>query len=517
MGKLLNTKNIYKIIAIGALALLILGIIPLIYIGRYAHPCADDFTYGYYTHAIWSTTKSLPQTLQWAFRQVKITYDTWQGTFSSAFLMALSPAIWGEEYYFLSPIILIGMMVLAYFSLGYVILVKLLRTSKSIWVIISSLVTFLIIETVPSPVNAYYWYNGAVHYNFMHSCMILLFAAMLSVENGFGRVKEILLYIAACILSVLCGGSNYSTALIGFLGLTFLIGLKWLLGQRKLWKLLPWGIYAFSFYKNVTAFGNTIRQSNFTQESPVKAVADSFIQGVHWSRHWFTLQIVLFVLLLIPFLWKAMENTRFKFPVPVVVSALSLCAVSCMFTPSLYAMGGSGPDRLINIIKMWFCLLLFVNEGYWLGYIRRKVAEGRPVFLHKMIQQVVQHVKRNLIVNKGLSRKAVMTSNVGIIIYTAAILCLLFISFVVNVETRQFDYGAYAAYVSLKAGEAQTYDREYEERLEILNGPDKEVTLKPFSVKPWLLCFDDITEDAADWRNGAVANWYYKNSVVLGE
>ena len=29
--------------------------------------------------------------------------------------------------------------------------------------------------------------------------------------------------------------------------------------------------------------------------------------------------------------------------------------------------------------------------------------------------------------------------------------------------------------------------------------------------------FDDITEDAADWRNGAVANWYYKDSVVLGE
>ncbi len=492
MRNILNLKNTYKIIAIGAFVLLILGIIPLIYIGRYAHPCADDFTYGYYTHAIWSTTKSLPQTLDWAFRQVKITYDTWQGTFSSAFLMALSPAIWGEEYYFLSPIILIGMMVLAYFSLGYVILVKLLRTSKSIWVIISSLVTFVIIETVPSPVNAYYWYNGAVHYNFMHSCMILLFAAMLGVENDSGRLKEILLYIAACILSVLCGGSNYSTALIGFLGLTFLIGLKWLLGQRKLWKLLPWGIYAFSFYKNVTAFGNTIRQSNFTQASPVKAVADSFIQGVHWSRHWFTLQIILFVLLVIPFLWKAVERTEFKFPVPVLVSALSLCSISCMFTPSLYAMGGSGPDRLINIIKMWFCLLLFVNEGYWLGYIRRRMAEGRFDFLQKLL---------------GLSLP----------LYTAGILCLLLAAFVVNVKDRQFDYSSYAAYVSLKAGEAQTYDREYKERLEILNGPDKEVTLKLFSVQPWLLYFDDITEDATDWRNGAVANWYYKDRVVLGE
>lgn len=508
MRKFLNNQNTYKIIAIGAFVLLIIGIIPLIYIGRYAHPCADDFTYGYYTHAIWSTTKSLPQTLDWAFRQVKITYDTWQGTFSSAFLMALSPAIWGEEYYFLSPIILIGMMVLAYFSLGYVILVKLLRTSKSIWVIISSLVTFLIIETVPSPVNAYYWYNGAVHYNFMHSCMILLFAAMLCVENGSGRLKEILLYIASCILSVLCGGSNYSTALIGLLGLTFWIGLKWLLGQRKLWKLLPWGIYVFSFYKNVTAFGNTIRQSNFTQASPVKAVADSFIQGVHWSRHWFTLQIVLFVLLLVPFLWKAVANTGFRFRVPVLVSALSLCAISCMFTPSLYTMGSSGPDRLINIIKMWFCLLLFVNEGYWLGYFRRMMVRGRLVFMKKLL---------NFPDRLGRWLQRVGGAGMGLCIYTAAILCLLFISFVVNVETRQFDYGAYAAYVSLKAGEAQTFDREYWERVEILNGPEKNVILKPFSVEPWLLYFDDITEDATDWRNGAVANWYYKDSVVLGE
>ena len=498
--------NTYKIIAIGAFLLLVLGLIPIIYIGRYAHPCADDFTYGYYTHAIWSTTKSLPQTLQWAFRQVKITYDTWQGTFSSVFLMALSPAIWGENCYLWTPIILIGMMLAAYFSFGYVALVKLLRTSKSIWVILSSLVSFVIIQSVPSPVNAYYWYNGAVHYNFMHSCTVLLFTVMLYAEVSSKRAANVLLMVAACILSVLCAGANYSTALLGLLGLCSLVGLKFFLGQRSAWKLLPLGIYIFSFYKNVTAFGNTIRKSNFEQASPVQAVGDSFIQGVHWSRHWFTLQIILFALLVIPFLWKAVEKTKFKFPVPVLVSALSLCSISCMFTPSLYTMGGSGPDRLINIIKMWFCLLVFVNEGYWLGYIRRMIASGRLVFMKRLVSD-----------NLARLMQRVTGAGMGLYIYTAVILSLLFISFVVNVETRQFDYGAYAAYVSLKAREAQTFDREYWGRIEILKGPEKNVTLKPFSVKPWLLYFDDITEDAADWRNGAVANWYGKDSVVLGE
>ena len=145
---------------------------------------------------------------------------------------------------------------------------------------------------------------------------------------------------------------------------------------------------------------------------------------------------------------------------------------------------------------MWFCLLLFVNEGYWLGYLRRKMAEGKPAFIQSALQRVCKLDLR---------------------LYIAGILCLVFICFVVKVEDRLFDYSSYAAYVSLKAGEAQTYDREYWERVEILNGPEKNVTLKAFSVKPWLLYFDDITEDATDWRNGAVANWYYKDSVVLEE
>lgn len=496
MKKLFDSKNAYKLIAAGAVALLILGIIPLIYIGRYAHPCADDFTYGMYTHGIWKTTGSLSQTLYWALRQVKITYDTWQGTFSSTFLMALSPAIWGEDCYSWSPVILIGMMVFAHVTFCYVVLVKLLKAPKSIWLTVSSMITFLLIEAVPSPINAYYWYNGAVHYNFMHSCAVSLFAVMLYIEGSKKRAVNVGLYLAACLLSVLCAGANYSTALLGFLGLTFLVALKWFLGQKSFWKLLPWGVYACSLFMSVTAPGNHIRQENFSQATPVRAVIDSFIQCIHWSGQWMTLQVILFMLLLAPFLWKAVKNTEFTFPVPIAVSLLSVCAVACMFTPSLYAMGGSGPDRLINITKMWFLLLLFVNEGCWLGYLGRRL-KGRVPALVRKLQGYV--------------------GKIDIRLYTVGVLALLFVSFVVNVEDRLYDYSSYAAYVSLKAGEAQAFDREYQERLEILNGPGDEVTVKAFEVKPWLLYFDDITEDPYDWRNAAVAFWYDKMRVSLEE
>lgn len=490
----MKTEKIYKYIAAGALLLLAAAIVPLIYIGRYAHPCADDFTYGLYTHAIWSTTKSFPQTLLWALRQVKISYDTWQGTFSSAFIMALSPAIWGDNCYIWSPIILIAMMVIAHLSLGYVLLVKFLKTSKSIWCIISSLVTFMMIEMMPSPVNAYYWFNGAVHYNFMHSCAILLFTAVLYIEVSHKKGINVALYFVACICSVLCAGSNYSTALFGLLGLSFLVVLKFLVGQKSKWKLLPWGIYVFALYKSVTAYGNTIRQEEFAQSGAADAIFHAFVQGQHWIRHWFTLPVFLFVLLLAPFLWKAVRDTEFRFPLPGMVTLLSFCSVSCMFTPSLYAMGISGPDRLINIIKIWFILVLFVNEGYWLGYFGRCLREKHVVLWEAFKQRL---------------------TGAKLCAYCGVIACAILAVFVLKVETRGFDYCSYAAYVSLKAGEAQAFDREYWERVELLESEEEDIVLEPFSVKPWLLFFDDVTEDATDWRNAAVANWYYKKSVVL--
>ena len=107
----------YTQVALALFLLLLIAIIPLVIIGFYAHPCADDYSYGYYTHGFWSTTGSLSETLRWACHQVKATYDTWQGTFSSVFLMALSPAIWGEGYYFLTSIIMLTMIIVPHFYL----------------------------------------------------------------------------------------------------------------------------------------------------------------------------------------------------------------------------------------------------------------------------------------------------------------------------------------------------------------------------------------------------------------
>lgn len=43
----------------------------------------------------------------------------------------------------------------------------------------------------------------------------------------------------------------------------------------------------------------------------------------------------------------------------------------------------------------------------------------------------------------------------------------------------------------------------------------QDVELQELSVKPYVLYFDDITNNPDDWRNTAVAEYYNKSSVIL--
>lgn len=477
-------KKPYVQIALVMVSILVIAIIPLIIIGFYAHPCADDYTYGYYTHGFWSSTGSLSQTLKWAFHQVKSTYDTWQGTFSSVFLMSLSPAIWGEGYYFLTPIIMLTMIVVPHFYLLKQLMVGFFHSPKSLWLITGSGICFLLIETMFSPVEGLFWYNGAVHYVFMHGCMIMLFGILIKMWNMAKTSRKVILCLPACFLAVMCGGSNYPTALLGILGTTAIVVLM-IWKQKFVYGLLPLIIYALSFYFNVTAYGNSIRQTNFEKSSPLAAILDSFAEMFTHVGNWMTLPVILFILLMIPFLWQIVDTDKFSFRFPLLISVVSFCSNACMLTPGLYAMGLSGAGRTINIVKLWFILLLFVNEAYWLGYIKRRFGNRLP------------------------NRK------IDVRIWTGGVLLMVLIAFVINVEGRLTNYSSYAAYVSLRAGEAVQFHQEYQERVEVLTSDESMVTIEAFTTKPYLLYFDDITTDVYDWRNQAIARWYGKERVYL--
>lgn len=211
-----NTKDkSTTIIMIISLSVLVLSIIPLLLVGRYAVPSADDFAYGYPAHLCWEDTHSFFKTLCATVDNVILSYHTWQGTFSSIFLMTLQPSVWSEQLYFLTPIIMLTSLIFSHFYLLYILLVKKLQISKSLWVTLSSILCLLLIETVVSPVDSFYWFNGSVHYTFMHSIMLILVACVLHYPYITGKISKIILFLIATLSCVLCGGANYATALCG--------------------------------------------------------------------------------------------------------------------------------------------------------------------------------------------------------------------------------------------------------------------------------------------------------------
>ena len=87
------------------------------------------------------------------------------------------------------------------------------------------------------------------------------------------------------------------------------------------------------------------------------------------------------------------------------------------------------------------------------------------------------------------------------------------LAFAVLISTGEKAWG-YEAFIELYLGEPQQYSQEYLEREDILlNSSGQDAIVSSYSIKPLVLYFDDISDDANDWKNAAVADFYDVNSV----
>jgi hypothetical protein len=68
----------------------------------------------------------------------------------------------------------------------------------------------------------------------------------------------------------------------------------------------------------------------------------------------------------------------------------------------------------------------------------------------------------------------------------------------------------------LASGQAKQYYQEAMIRKEIYQDESiLDAEVEPYSVKPYLLYFDDITDDPENWKNKGVIEFYRKDSVKL--
>ena len=150
IGKIFKIRFSEKVLAVLSVAALIVALIPRYRLAFYAVPRYDDFSYGL---NLWKEQRygyGLMTAIKAGFETVVSYYYSWQGTYSSIFMMAQMPGALGFEYYFIGPVLLITSLVVSVFFLSMVLTGKYLKGELSDRITFSVIVTLTLVECIIS-------------------------------------------------------------------------------------------------------------------------------------------------------------------------------------------------------------------------------------------------------------------------------------------------------------------------------------------------------------------------------
>ena len=470
-------------------------------VATYNVPCADDYSYGKATHLAWEQSHSFLNVLNKSVEQVNKTYFDWQGTYSAVFAFSLQPAVFGERWYPLTTFIMLSSLCggIAYLFSG--IFRQILNATWYQTGIVIIILLAICTQLLPSPVQAFYWYNGSVFYTFFFGLSLVLYAKILTYirlsVSTLSLSKKVLRLFSLSILSVIIAGSNYVTALTT--AILYTCVLFFALIQKKyacVSLIFPFCVFAMGFIVNILAPGNSVRQAYFqNRPSALSSIYLSFRAAVKYAQNWLTPSLVFLLIFLVPLLYKIAVKTNYSYPYPALILSGSFCLFASMFCPSIYAGGSTGPGRLLNIIYYAYAILLIFNLFYVLGWCKR-TAEKNGIFIKTEKQE-------------GKLERPVSSS---------AFLLVIFILFLSGSKLAESHYTSSNALRVLFRGEASAYYSTAKERVALLNDDSQQdVVLPSYSVKPWILYFDDITADPANGKNIDMSSYYQKSSVVLDQ
>lgn len=486
-NKIWSWRPSNKFVGICALLVLFVCLIPLYRIALYAVPWYDDFSYGYYAKSALEKGGGFFSVLEAARECVHENWYAWQGTYASIFFMALTPVIWGEEYYFLGAFFLITILTVSVFVLMGVIIRDCFFEGKWECLFVQAITTSMVIVLIHTSQQGFFWYNGGVHYVGMHSIALFLLAMLIHIWHTQKAKTVVILSILSIFAAGVVAGSNFVTSLQALLVLlAFVLFAVWKKRKRVICYLPVLAVYARGFYMNIIAPGNDVRARNFVGwgYEPGMAILQSFKEAVVQIPG-FTGRITPVILIFMaPVIMVAVRKSKCSFRYPGVLLFLSFCFYATGFTPSLYSLGHGGLDRTLNAVKITYQILLVINEIYWIGWFE-KVLERRG--------------------------KAIGCVRPGWWFYGVTVTAMLLVFAIA--PNQAGCYSCYGAYYYVNTGEAYNFYQEYMDRVEILESEKEHVVLDPYHYKPWLLCIGDLGTNPEKGVNVMVEKWYDKESV----
>ena len=481
-------------------ALLLLSLTPLYALSFYNHACYDDFGFSIRTHDAWRATGSLWQTIRAAAENTAIIRGTWEGTYTTSFISALQPALFGENLYWVATVVLLTFFLFALWFFLRQVLVKGLGVDKTTFWLALCAVSFVMIQFVPELSESFFWFNGGVAYTLMWSLMLVRYGVMLCHARSQRSARRAAWFVLLLALSLLMGGAKYSTVLFSCCvdGLIVLYGL--VRGRKGRWeRLAAFALMLGGLVFSALAPGNAVRAATLHGGmSAPKAILQALYFGVALMGHWFSLPLLVVWALVGWRLWDALRGCRLKFAHPVWITLLSVGLFCAQLAPTLYTGNYLGDGRTVNTYFYTFVLLSCALALYWLGWgLRRWEKPG--------------------------SCPAIQTSRKGGLRWGTllAALALLVIGCISYKPDGAADYGLRnlsggSALRSLLTGQVARYDRAMDQRDEEMNDPSQpEAVLRPVEDIPDAFMGDAAQSDNPSYVKQLYAEYYQKLQVTL--
>ncbi|MCI6236290.1 MAG: DUF6056 family protein [Firmicutes bacterium] len=531
----------YLLIVIYALSL-----IPVLVIGKYDYPSADDFSMGLGTRLVYEATGSLLAVAGKILSETVRYYRTWIGYFTSCLFTTVSPATFGEAWYALTPAVILLALHVGVAVFFYALMEKALGMNRYARRCMTVLALFLMVQRMPEGslrVEAFYWYSGAGNYTLTFSAGLLYLAFYVLSVCGVRSKNRSLFLVLACIMGFLAGGGNYLSALsFAVVSVLFVVYLV----KRKIGRLLPAAFYLCGFAVSCLSPGNRIRGGEAEGYGALKSILLSLYYTLSYPlNQWMNWAVLLILTLAGVIFWmgfaeiefsganakaggaaaseKAGETVRgaaapekagsgaqavqlgFTAPFPAAVLAYGI--VSCVVTPALYAQGNMDAGRIQSTFWLHAVLVLLLLEWYLVGGLYRRFSKEQNASAVSCLQNAsAASCLRNA--------SAVSCLQNGAGGFVRAILLFFIVFSLLAVKGNPDFYTGTSAVSELLDGSAAQYGRENEERLRILKNPrEQDAVLPRYTVQPNLLYFEDVSEDPDDWINQKMSEYYGKNSI----
>lgn len=362
--------------------LLTIFILPFLFLFLYNNPAPEDFYYA-------NEAKQLS-----LWRDLRIQYMHGTGRYFQNFLLYFTPAV--NNFFSFYKVVCFALMPAFFYSLY--LSVKLITGNSSTLkenFLVSLVIFFLYLYSMPEVSSGFYWYGGLTAY---HCGIILIPFLIISINRSEQTVKlaqKIFYTASSCLLMICIIGANEILAILTS-AFIFSMLIKRLFEEKKInWKYSLFVVTAgVFFYYLLKSPGNDFRLTQFPGNRNFNfAFFHSFVILAQNTYSWLlNSPLLICTLLLIPALQKTINNGKNTGRHTFLLIMNLLVWIAVLYTGIFFSLWSTTLvlNRTMNFIYLMFLVgwfynafefYFFIQMKYNISYSRKQVRYLHSIFL----------------------------------------------------------------------------------------------------------------------------------------